>query len=67
MLNGVVVVEVVFAWPGMGALVVRALQTNDYPLIQATVLVTSTLAIVVQLVIDSLYPLLDRRVKLVTR
>jgi peptide/nickel transport system permease protein len=67
MLNGVVVVEVVFAWPGMGALIVRALETNDYPLIQATVLMTSTLAILVQLMIDSLYPLLDRRVKLVTR
>ena len=40
MLNGVVVVEVVFAWPGVGSLVVRALETRDYPLIQATVLVT---------------------------
>ena len=33
MLNGVVVVEVVFAWPGVGSLVVRALETRDYPLI----------------------------------
>ena len=41
MLNGVVVVEVVFAWPGVGSLVVRALETRDYPLIQATVLLTA--------------------------
>ncbi|GAA3359861.1 ABC transporter permease [Saccharopolyspora gregorii] len=64
MLNGVVVVEVVFAWPGVGSLVVRALETRDYPLIQATVLVTSALAILVQLVIDLAYPLLDPRVRL---
>ena len=64
LLNGVVVVEVVFAWPGVGSLVVRALETRDYPLIQATVLVTAALAILVQLVIDLCYPLLDPRVRL---
>jgi peptide/nickel transport system permease protein len=63
MLNGVVVVEVVFSWPGIGSLVVRALQTRDYPLIQATVLATAVLAISVQLVIDLLYPLFDSRVR----
>ncbi|MFC4561091.1 ABC transporter permease [Nocardiopsis mangrovi] len=64
MLNGVVVVEVVFAWPGVGSLVVRALETRDYPLIQATVLVTAALAILVQLLIDLAYPLLDPRVRI---
>lgn len=64
LLNGVVVVEVVFAWPGVGSLVVRALETRDYPLIQATVLVTAALAILVQLLIDLAYPLLDPRVRL---
>ena len=64
MLNGVVVVEVVFAWPGVGSLVVRALETRDYPLIVATVLVTSVLAILVQLLVDLCYPLLDPRVRL---
>lgn len=64
MLNGVVVVEVVFAWPGVGSLVVRALETRDYPLIVATVLVTAVLAVVVQLVVDLCYPLLDPRVRL---
>jgi peptide/nickel transport system permease protein len=63
MLNGVVVVEVVFSWPGIGSLVVRALQTRDYPLIQATVLVTAILAIVVQLLVDLLYPVFDSRVR----
>lgn len=64
MLNGVVVVEVVFAWPGVGSLVVRALETRDYPLIQATVLVTAALAVTVQLLVDLAYPLLDPRVRL---
>ncbi|MBM7415765.1 MULTISPECIES: ABC transporter permease [Nocardiaceae] len=64
MLNGVVVVEVVFAWPGVGSLVVRALETRDYPLIQATVLVTAVLAVLVQLLVDLCYPLLDPRVRL---
>lgn len=64
MLNGVVVVEVVFNWPGIGSLVVRALETRDYPLIQATVLVTAVLAVAVQLLIDLCYPLLDPRVRL---
>ena len=64
MLNGVVVVEVVFGWPGVGSLIVRALETRDYPLIQATVLITALLAVAVQLVIDLVYPLLDPRVRL---
>lgn len=64
MLNGVVVVEVVFGWPGIGSLVVRALETRDYPLIEATVLVTAVLAVTVQLLIDLCYPLLDPRVRL---
>jgi peptide/nickel transport system permease protein len=64
MLNGVVVVEVVFAWPGVGSLVVRALETRDYPLIQATVLITAALAVAVQLLVDLAYPLLDPRVRL---
>jgi peptide/nickel transport system permease protein len=64
MLNGVVIVEVVFQWPGLGSLVVDALERRDLPLIQATVLVTVVLALVVQLGVDLLYPLFDPRVRL---
>jgi peptide/nickel transport system permease protein len=64
MLNGVVIVEVVFNWPGVGELVVNALKQRDFPLIQATVLVTVVLALVVQLLVDLLYPLMDPRVRL---
>jgi peptide/nickel transport system permease protein len=64
MLNGVVIVEVVFQWPGVGSLVVEALKTRDLPLIQATVLVTVILALIVQLGVDLLYPVMDPRVRL---
>jgi peptide/nickel transport system permease protein len=64
MLNGVVVVEVVFSWPGVGSLVVRALETRDYPLIVATVIVTATLTVVVQLIVDLCYSLVDPRIRL---
>ncbi|MEU5725836.1 ABC transporter permease [Micromonospora sp. NPDC047738] len=64
MLNGVVIVEVVFKWPGVGELVVDALERRDFPLIQATVLVTVVLALLVQLLVDMLYPLMDPRVRL---
>ncbi|GAA6527619.1 ABC transporter permease [Intrasporangium sp. DVR] len=64
MLNGVVIVEVVFKWPGVGELVVNALNQRDFPLIQATVLVTVVLALGVQLLVDLLYPLMDPRVRL---
>jgi peptide/nickel transport system permease protein len=64
MLNGVVIVEVVFQWPGVGSLVVEALKTRDLPLIQATVLITVILALLVQLGVDLLYPLMDPRVRL---
>ncbi|TQM61774.1 ABC transporter permease [Humibacillus xanthopallidus] len=64
MLNGVVIVEVVFNWPGVGELVVNALKQRDFPLIQATVLVTVMLALFVQLLVDLLYPLMDPRVRL---
>ncbi|MGW6499957.1 ABC transporter permease [Nonomuraea angiospora] len=64
MVNGVVVVEVVFAWPGVGSLVVRALETRDYPLIQATVLVTAAAAVLVQFLVDLAYSVLDPRIRL---
>ncbi|KRF22711.1 MULTISPECIES: ABC transporter permease [unclassified Phycicoccus] len=64
MLNGVVIVEVVFRWPGVGQLVVDALERRDLPVIQATVLVTVLLALFVQLAVDLIYPLLDPRVRL---
>ncbi len=62
LLGGTVVTETVFAWPGLGRLVVQAIQFRDFPLVQAGVMVLAAVIIAVNLVTDLLYPLLDRRV-----
>ena len=61
-LGGSIVVERVFAYPGMGDLVVSAIRQRDYPMIQAGILVFATGFIAMNLVADSLYTILDPRV-----
>lgn len=62
-LGGVVVVEVVFAWPGLGRLVYEAVAARDYPLIQGAVLLVAVMFIVVNLVVDVLYAIADPRIR----
>jgi peptide/nickel transport system permease protein len=62
LLSGAVVTETVFAWPGIGLLVVDAISTRDYPVIQATVLVTAFLILLLNLAVDLLYGWLDPRI-----
>lgn len=64
MLNGVVVVEAVFSWPGIGSTAIAALGKRDYPLIQAIVIVTAALTVGLNLLIDLMYTALDPRVRL---
>ncbi|QLQ09329.1 MAG: ABC transporter permease [Nocardioidaceae bacterium] len=64
LVNGVVVIEVVFSWPGLGSLVVQALQDRDYALIQAAVVISAALTMTFQLLVDLSYPLLDPRIRL---
>lgn len=61
-LQGAVVIEVVFAWPGIGSLLVTALSTRDLPLVEASVFVLALTAITVNLVVDLIYTRLDPRV-----
>jgi peptide/nickel transport system permease protein len=63
LLGGAIVTETVFAYPGMGRLVIQAVGTRDYPLVQAIVLVFSFLLVLVNLVVDLLYPWLDPRIE----
>lgn len=60
--NGAVVVETIFNWPGIGQLTVQAAFARDFPLIQALVVFTATITIVVNLVTDVAYTLIDRRI-----
>jgi peptide/nickel transport system permease protein len=62
-LQGAIVVEVVFAWPGVGSLLVTALSSRDLPLVEATVFVLALTAITVNLIVDLVYTRLDPRVR----
>ncbi len=58
-----VVVEVVFAWPGLGQLAMQAIQRQDIVLLQAIVFTIAILVVVINLVMDLLYKLIDPRIK----
>ncbi|MBM3114899.1 ABC transporter permease [Jeongeupia naejangsanensis] len=62
-----VVTETVFAWPGMGKLLIEAIGQLDRPVVVAYLLVTVTLFVTINLVVDLLYALLDPRVRLRSR
>ena len=62
LLSATVVVEQVFAWPGMGRLIWLAVRQQDYPTLQGAVLVVATLFVAVNLVVDLAYASLDPRV-----
>lgn len=63
LLTGAVIVETVFAWPGVGRLAVDAVATRDYPVVQSAVLVIALVYIVMNFLLDLAYPLLDPRVR----
>ncbi len=62
LLGGTVIIETVFAWPGVGRLVVQAIFNRDYPLVQATVLVLSVIFVAVNFLVDMLYMVLDPQI-----
>ena len=63
MLAGAVIVETVFAWPGLGLLAVQAIQANDFLVVQALVLLGAGAYIVLNLLADILYSVVDPRIK----
>jgi ABC-type dipeptide/oligopeptide/nickel transport system permease component len=62
LIGGTVIIETVFAWPGVGRLVVQAIFSRDYPLVQATVLVLAVIFVVVNLLVDLIYLYLDPQI-----
>jgi peptide/nickel transport system permease protein len=64
LLGGAVIVESVFAWPGVGRLLVDAIGNRDYPLVQASILVITASFVVINLVVDISYGYLDPRIRL---
>lgn len=63
LLGGAILTEQVFAWPGIGRLTVEAIANRDFPLVQATVLVFAATFVLVNLLVDLSYSLLDPRVR----
>jgi peptide/nickel transport system permease protein len=63
LLNGSIIVETVFSWPGLGWLVIEAVESRDYPIVQAVVLFLSAMYIGVNLVVDILYAYLNPKIR----
>src|SRR5262245_18947034 len=62
-LGGAVVTETVFAWPGLGRLILESITTRDYPIVQAGVLVLSALYLIGNLLVDMLYSWLNPKIR----
>lgn len=64
LLAGAVVTETVFSWPGVGYLLIEAIRSRDYPLVQGCVLSISATYVLVNLLVDALYAVIDPRIRL---
>jgi peptide/nickel transport system permease protein len=64
MMAGVIFVEYIFGWKGLGYVMVNALQNFDMPVVMGAVLIISVIFVVVNILVDISYSLLDPRVKL---
>lgn len=64
LLSGVIVIEIIFSWPGTGRLLITAIQFRDFPVIQGLVLVFAVMFALVNLAVDLLYAALDPRIAL---
>ncbi len=63
LLGGAVVVETIFAWPGMGQLTVQSVQARDFPVVEAVVLFAAVVYILTNLVVDLMYGVVDPRLR----
>lgn len=63
LLAGAVITETVFSWPGIGLLTIEAIQTRDYPVVQACVLLISLTYVLVNSLTDLVYALIDPRIR----
>jgi len=61
--GGAIVVEYIFAWPGLGRLILQGVMNRDYPVVMGGVLVFATLFMIINLVTDLLYTYIDPRIR----
>jgi ABC-type dipeptide/oligopeptide/nickel transport system permease component len=62
LLGGAVITETIFAWPGIGRMIVQAITTKDIPLVQASVIVLALIFVGINLLVDLVYAYLDPRI-----
>ena len=60
---GVIVIEKVFQFPGIGLLLLNAIQVRDYPMIQACILIFSAIVVVINMLTDIVYAAIDPRIR----
>jgi peptide/nickel transport system permease protein len=63
LIGGVVIIEQVFAWPGLGSLALNAISFRDYPMLQGTITVLAVFIAAINLLVDTSYALLDPRIR----
>lgn len=63
LLGGSVVTETVFSWPGIGRLIIQAIESKDFPIIQAGVMLIATIFVLINFLMDLLYGVLDPRIR----
>jgi peptide/nickel transport system permease protein len=63
LLAGSIITETIFSWPGLGTLMVKAIQTRDYPVVQGCVLIIALSYVLVNLLTDLLYGVIDPRIR----
>src|SRR5207237_9762181 len=64
MVNAAVIIEVIFAWPGIGRLLFEGIFQRDFPLVQGVVVLAGMMIVVVNLIVDILYAYIDPRIRL---
>ncbi len=67
LISGSVLVERIFNWPGVGALVVDSIQRQDFAIVQAVILLSAFAYVAINLIVEALYGLLDPRLRHGTR
>jgi len=65
LISGSVIVETIFAWPGVGRLIIQAINVSDFPVVQAAILLTATAVVFANLLTDIAYMLIDPRIRYV--
>jgi peptide/nickel transport system permease protein len=62
-LGGSVVTETVFSWPGVGRLIIQAVENKDFPVVQAGITLVAATFVAINFVVDLLYGVLDPRIR----